>query len=82
MLLEKRLIAGTQITIVTSSFWWNGKIESKEEYKLEVRTRNDKAYESANLMESMHNYEVPEISSTSILCLTDKMKKWIDNSLS
>lgn len=80
-LLENNLVAGSQISEVLSSFWWNGKIESKKEYKLEVRTRDDKILSIRELIKSIHNYEIPEISIKEIFCATLEMQKWIDESL-
>lgn len=80
-LMEKRLVAGSQIYNVRSDYWWNGKIESKEEYKLEFRTRSDKTNEIVKVIKSIHDYQVPAISATRIECLTAEMKKWIDESV-
>lgn len=80
-LLECNLVAGSQISEVLSSFWWNGRIESKKEYKLEVRTRGDKVAPIRELIKSVHNYVVPEISATQITCTTQDMEDWIDESV-
>ena len=80
-LLERRLIAGSQISVVTSDFWWEGRIQSKEEYKLEVRTRDDKLEEIKDLILSIHNYQVPEISAIRLRCLTYEIEQWIDESV-
>lgn len=81
MLLEKKLIASSQITVLESNFWWKGNIESKEEYKLELRTRDDKISEITSIIKEMHNYDIPEISSTRIKCLMKEMMEWIDESV-
>lgn len=80
-LMEKKLVAGSQISKVRSDYWWKGKIETKEEFKLEFRTRSDKINEIVEIIKSIHDYEVPAISKTEIICLTDEMKKWIDESV-
>ena len=80
-LLERRLIAGSQISVVTSDFWWEGRIQSKDEYKLEVRTRDDKLEEIKDLILSIHNYQVPEISAIRLRCLTYEIEQWIDESV-
>ena len=80
-LLEAHLVASSHISVITSNFWWEGKIQSKEEYKLDVRTRSDKLADVQNLIASKHNYQVPEISAIRILYITDGMKKWIDESV-
>lgn len=80
-LMEKRLVAGSQISTVRSDYWWGGKIETKEEFKLEFRTRSDKVNEIVNIIKSIHNYQVPTISKTEINCLTLEMEKWINESV-
>ena len=80
-LLEAHLVASSHISVVTSDFWWEGKIQSKEEYKLDVRTRSDKLTDVQNLIASKHNYQVPEISAIRLPYITDEMKKWIDESV-
>lgn len=80
-LMEQRLVAGSQIYKVKSDYWWGGKIESKEEFKLEFRTRIDKVSEIIEIIKSIHDYQVPAISATQIICLTDEMKNWIDESI-
>ena len=38
-LLEKKLVAGSQINEVYSKYWWNNEIEECVEYKLEFRSK-------------------------------------------
>lgn len=80
-LLDDKLVAGSQIFKVKSSYWWNGNIETKEEFKLEFRTREDKVDEIVKTIKSLHDYEASEISKTKIGCLTEEMKVWIDESV-
>lgn len=35
-LLEKRLVAGSQVSKVHSKYWWNNELEESDEYKLEI----------------------------------------------
>lgn len=80
-LMEKKLVAGSQISKVRSDYWWGGKIETKEEFKLEFRTRSDKINEIVETIKSIYDYKVPAISRTEIRCLTEEMEKWIDESV-
>lgn len=80
-LMEKRLVVGSQISKVISDYWWGGKIETKEEFKLEFKTRSDKINEIIEVIKSIHDYQIPAISRTEIQCLTEDMKKWINESL-
>lgn len=40
-LLEKRLVAGSQIVTITSEYWWNNEKRKKEEFQLSFRSRYD-----------------------------------------
>ena len=80
-LMQNKLVAGSQISKVKSDYWWGGKIETKEEFKLEFRTRSDKVNEIVEVIKSIHDYHVPAISKTEIRCLTEEMEKWIDESV-
>lgn len=80
-LMAKKLVAGSQIYKVRSDYWWGGKIETKEEFKLEFKTRSDKVNEIVEVIKSIHDYQVPAISKTEICCLTEEMKKWINESV-
>ena len=80
-LMEKKLVAGSQIYKVRSDYWWGGKIETKEEFKLEFKTRSDKINEIVEVIKSIHDYQVPAISRAEIRCLTEEMEKWIDESV-
>ena len=80
-LMEKKLVAGSQISKVRSDYWWGGKIETKDEFKLEFRTRSDKINEIVEIIKSIHDYQVPAISRTEIRCLTEEMEKWINESV-
>lgn len=80
-LMEKRLVAGSQISKVRSDYWWGGKIETKEEFKLEFKTRSDKINEIVEVIKTIHDYQLPAISKAEIRCLTEQMEKWIDESV-
>ena len=80
-ILEKKLIAGCQISKVNSKYWWNGQLEDITEYKLDLKTRislYQKIYEE---IRSIHDYEVFELSYYEIggnkECL-----EWINNETS
>ena len=81
ILMNKRLVVGSQISKVKSDYWWEGKIETKEEFKIEFKTRSDKISEIVEIIKLIHDYQIPDISKVEINCLTEEMKKWIDESL-
>ena len=78
-LLEKRLVAGSQLSKVHSKYWWNNKVEECDEYKLEFRTKESLFNEIKEEINKIHNYKVAEISSCKILNADNNFFKWIND---
>lgn len=78
-LLEKKLVAGSQLYKVHSKYWWNNKLEECDEYKIEFRTKESLFSEIENEISQIHDYEVAEISSSKIINANNDFLKWIDN---
>lgn len=79
-LLEKRLVAGTQINEVYSKYWWNENIEECREYKLEFRTKMRLFDKVSEVIRSIHDYEVCEITYSIIDGGNKEIFDWIENS--
>jgi periplasmic divalent cation tolerance protein len=81
-LVENKLAACVNILSgVESSFWWEGKVDSAQEFLLVAKSRGELFEKISGLVKSLHSYEVPEIIA---LPVTDGHKpylKWIDDSL-
>ena len=76
-----RLVAGSQITKVNSKYWWNNKLESSDEYKLEFRTKEDLFNEIESEIIKIHDYEVAEISYYEIKNASKEFLDWIDENI-
>ena len=81
VLLEKKLVAGTQKSIIYSKYWWNKELEDCNEYKLEFRTRIEKFDEIKEEILKIHDYDVCEISYTVIDDANKEFLEWIDDSI-
>lgn len=79
VLLNKRLVAGSQISKVESKYWWNNKIEESYEYKIEFRTKSNLFNEIEEEIKKIHDYEVFELSSYEIVNSNEEFLKWIDD---
>lgn len=79
-LLEKKLVAGSQMTKVNSKYWWDNKLEERDEYKLEFRTKESLFNEIKKEINKIHDYEVAEISGYEIINADNEFLKWIDDS--
>ena len=80
-LLEKRLVAGSQLSKVHSKYWWNNELEECDEYKLEFRTKENLFTEIETEIKKIHNYEVAEISYTEIKDGSKDFLNWIEESI-
>ncbi len=63
--VEARLAACAQVSgPVTSTYWWQGHVESGQEWQLVLKTGRTRYPELVTFLRERHAYEVPEI-----LCL-------------
>ena len=78
-LLKEKLVAGAQVSEVTSKYWWNDTIEEIKEYKIEFRTKEKLFSRIESVIKSIHDYEVAEISICEIKNGSKDFFEWIDN---
>lgn len=76
-LLEKRLVAGSQLSKVHSKYWWNHELEECDEYKLEFSTKESLFSEIENEIKKIHDYDVCEISCYKIRNGSKEFLNWI-----
>ncbi|MEE3343407.1 MAG: divalent-cation tolerance protein CutA [Bacilli bacterium] len=80
-LLNKQLVAGSQISKVHSKYWWDNKLEECDEYKLEFRTKSILFKEIEKEIKKVHDYEVAEISYSEIIDASKEFLEWIDDNI-
>ncbi len=78
-LLQKKLVARSQVFKVHSKYWWSNKLEECDEYKLEFRTKESLFNEIKDEINEITDYEVAEISSYEIISANRDFLKWIDD---
>ena len=78
-LLEPKLAACVQATMIQSAFWWKGQIEHTEEIRLQAKApvANTEALMAA--IQAVHPYETPEIIITPILTGNPAYLKWLED---
>jgi len=76
-LLQKKLIAGSHMEEVMSTYFWKDEIVNSKEYKLKFRTRECLFSEIKATIKELHNYEVPEISMIKIADANEEFFNWI-----
>jgi periplasmic divalent cation tolerance protein len=79
--IKEKYAASTHIDKVLSSYWWDGKVEDTEEYRLEIITRKDKEDIIVQTIKLLHDYDVPEIQIDEHNTLNKDIENWIDDIL-
>ena len=79
VLLKKKLVAGAQVSKISSKYWWNNSIEISDEYQLEFRTKKNLFSEIEKEIKKIHDYDVAEISAIEIEDGSKEFFKWIDD---
>ena len=77
--IKEKYAASTHIDKVLSSYWWDGKVEDTQEYRLEIITRIDKKDIIVQTIKLLHDYDVPEIQLDIHETQNEDIKKWIDD---
>ncbi|HHH53533.1 MAG TPA: divalent-cation tolerance protein CutA [Bacteroidetes bacterium] len=75
-LLEKKLIACANYFPIESAYWWNGKIESGDEYVSILKTRQEYWETVKDEIEKIHPYDVPCIIKFKVEA-NKEYEKWI-----
>lgn len=61
-LLERRLAGCVQIIgPIFSRFWWNGNLETSDEWLCIIKSKKTLYKELEHTIKSLHKYEIPEI---------------------
>ena len=65
----------------TSFFKWNNKIDSSNEYRVEIKTIEQNIKNITELIKLHHNYKIPEIIMTEFKILNNEYKDWFNNNI-
>ncbi len=77
-LLEKKLIACSNIFPVESLFWWKGEVTSEQEVFLMCKSLESKYEEIKNAVEELHEYDVPLIEAWKVDYINEGYKKFLE----
>ena len=77
-LLSRRLAGCAQVTgPVTSTFRWQGKVETAEEWMCTVKTSRAQLDAIQKVFEAIHPYELPEMIATPIVDGSAAYLQWL-----
>jgi len=77
-LIENNLAAVVQVIDMKSNYRWKGKVYDEKEYLMMIKTRKSKFEAIRDVVLSLHDYEVCEISYVDIVDANDEWLLWID----
>ncbi|GAA4369581.1 divalent-cation tolerance protein CutA [Actinomadura verrucosospora] len=76
--VAERLAACAQLVgPIASTYWWEGEIESAEEWMVLFKTSADRFDELASLITEGHSYDTPEIIATPVVAGSMDYLAWI-----
>lgn len=79
LLLQQRLVSCCQLSNITSSYHWKGKVEKAEEFLLQMKTKKGLYKEIEKVILDNHSYEVPQLVAYDIVEGYSEYLKWIEN---
>ena len=80
ILLERRLVACSNIYPIESAYWWKGEIEETKEWMAEFKTQSRLFTEIEKTVKKLHPYENPCIIAHSIASGSKDYLEWIKES--
>lgn len=76
--VRERLAACAQLVgPIASTYWWEGEIESAEEWMVLFKTSADRFDELASLITEVHSYDSPEIIATPVVAGSMDYLAWV-----
>lgn len=80
-LLEKRLVACAKKSLVSSSFWWKGKIENAKEVIVMLESVEENFDKINAVVNKLTSYETPMLFSIPVSKTTKGVEKWLKKEL-
>ena len=77
-MVSRRLAACVQVSgPIQSTYWWQGKVETNEEWLCTAKTSATKLAAIQSLLKELHPYEVPELIATPIVGGSEAYLTWL-----
>lgn len=70
-----------QFSAIESSYFWQGKIEKSAEILVSIKTKKFFFQQIEKIIKKHHDYEVPQIISIQIECVSNGYLNWLELAL-
>ena len=77
LLIGQRLAACVQSHAITSTYRWEGKVETAPEVMLTIKTLVSKVTGLEALVKQHHSYDVPEIIAVPVVWASEDYARWL-----
>jgi periplasmic divalent cation tolerance protein len=80
--VQERLAGCVQVIgPITSTYWWQGEIETAEEWLCVIKSRRDLYERLEAAIREVHPYDVPEILAVPVIAGSKDYLRWLDSEL-
>ena len=77
-LVDRRLAACAQVSgPIASWYWWEGKVETADEWLCVAKTRRDRYDELEGAIRGLHPYKAPEILAVAVVAGNPDYLRWV-----
>lgn len=80
-LLEARLVTCVRRSPVSSSYWWDGKINRDDEILLMMESLEEKFDAIEQIVTKLHSYDEYVLTAVPVLKTTPGVEKWLNETL-
>ena len=82
LLVERKLAACAQVAgPITSAYWWDGAVQTDEEWYCVAKTREDRYGEVEREISATHPYDEPEILAVPVVAGSSGYLRWVAQSV-
>ena len=78
---EKLAACVSVVPRVSSTYWWNDKVETSDEAMLFIKTSGEKLEDLIRRVKELHSYETPEVLALPVAKGSPEYLKWLEGSL-
>lgn len=82
VLVERQLAACAQISPIQSYYTWQGTVQNDEEYRVFIKTTEDRYADVEAAILELHSYELPAIVALDITRAYGPYAEWVTESVS
>lgn len=82
VLVERQLAACAQISPIQSYYTWQGTVQNDEEYRVFIKTTDDRYADVEAAILELHSYELPAVVALDITRAYGPYTEWVTESVS